>query len=510
MSNPTGWARGYPVAEPYPPAWHSFQSPAHLAAIAALMGVAWEVGPETPLSVCEVGSGTGYTANVLAAGSPDWQVLGLDYNPAHVAEARSLAAAAGLPNVRFLEADLAELDDAWLGRLPEFDLVTIHGVWSWVSDPVREGILKLIRRRLKPGGIAMISYNALPGAGAALGLARLARGALLSSGSTEEGVEAARGLVKRLIAAEALHLPSSTWRTAIVGDHGPVRSGYLLHEFLTEHWRPAFHADVADALGSAGCAFLGSATIDENFPQMTLSAAQLEIWRDAPDEAARQLVIDLCVPRAFRRDIFVRGLRRIPADPAVDRLVLASTTHAPGEAKLASQAGEAALPPHLINPVREALAAGPRSVAELRALPGCGRVAPAELLALLIGSGVALPLWRRPGTGQRWEEAVAAARRLNTAAAARLAPHGFGPTQLALATPAVGGGLGASALELATAIVVAGMPLAGQEVPPVPSVLARLLPPGAEPPPEVMAELGTKISALLTERLPVWRALGIV
>jgi SAM-dependent methyltransferase len=510
MSNPTGWARGYPVAEPYPPSWHHFQSPAHLAAIAALMGVAWEVGPDTPLSICEVGCGTGYTANVLAAGSPDWQVLGLDYNPAHVAEARSLAAAARLPNLRFLEADLAELDDAWLDRLPEFDLVTVHGVWSWVSDPVRQGILKLIRRRLKPGGIALLTYNALPGAGSALGLARLARGALLSAGSTEEGVEAARGLVKRLVAAEALNLPSSTWRTAIMGDRGPVRTGYLLHEFLTEHWRPAFHADVADAMGSAGCAFVGSATIDENFPQMTLSEPQLEIWRDAPDEAARQLVIDLCVPRAFRRDVFVRGLRRIPADAAVERLVLASATHAAGELKLVTQAGEATLPSGLIDPVRAALAAGPRSIAELRTLPGCERVSPGELLALLMGSGVAVPLWRRPDGSASWEAAAAAARRLNAAVAPRLAPHGIGPTQLALATPATGGGLRASALELATATVVDRMALGSREVPPVSAVVARLLPPGAEPPREVLEDLDAQVSKMLRERLPVWRALGIV
>ena len=62
--------------------------------LCALMGVAWEVGPETPLSIAEVGCGTGYTGSVLAAGNPNSRVLGLDYNPAHIAEARSMASAA--------------------------------------------------------------------------------------------------------------------------------------------------------------------------------------------------------------------------------------------------------------------------------------------------------------------------------------------------------------------------------------------------------------------------------
>src|SRR5215218_10517720 len=107
-SGETDWSRGYPVSAAYPPAWHSFQSPAHLRTICALMGVAWDIGPETPLRIAEIGCATGYTACILAAGSPHWQVVGLDYNPAQIAAARSLAARAGLENVEFLEADLAE------------------------------------------------------------------------------------------------------------------------------------------------------------------------------------------------------------------------------------------------------------------------------------------------------------------------------------------------------------------------------------------------------------------
>ena len=86
-----------------------------------------------------------------------------------------MRAAARLDNVPFIEADLADLDDRALDRLPEFDLITVHGVWSWVSEPVREGVLRLLMRRLKPGGLVVVTYNALPGAAAGLALARLIR-----------------------------------------------------------------------------------------------------------------------------------------------------------------------------------------------------------------------------------------------------------------------------------------------------------------------------------------------
>eukprot|EP01038_Epipyxis_sp_PR26KG_P002757 gene2757-biopygen2032 len=82
MSPPRSWPRGHPVSESYPASWHPFQSPAHLRMVCAVQGVAWDVDARTPLSIAEVGCGTGYTAQMLAAGNPHWQVVGLDYqNP---------------------------------------------------------------------------------------------------------------------------------------------------------------------------------------------------------------------------------------------------------------------------------------------------------------------------------------------------------------------------------------------------------------------------------------------
>jgi SAM-dependent methyltransferase len=512
MTIPTSWARGYPVSELYPPSWHHFQSPAHLRAICALNGVVWDVAPQTPLHIAEIGCATGYTAAMLAAGTPQAQVLGLDYNAAHIAEARSLAAASGLDNLRYMEADLAEMSDAEIDKLPEFDLVTAHGLWSWVADPVREGLLRLLRRRLKPGGLALVSYNVLPGAAGSLGLARLVRGSLLAHGTSAEGVAAASDLVKRLVAAQATHLPQSGWRRMLMGEVKEVRPGYLLHEFLTEHWRPSFFADVASAMSSARCDYVGSASIDENFPAMTLSAEQQAIFNEAPDEASRQLIVDLCVPRAFRRDVYVRGLRRTPRDAAVDAIWMASTNRSEGDVVLKSQAGEAKLPPGLLSPVRAALADGPQTIGALRALSTSGTVTPGELLAVLVGGDCAQPMWCAPGTLDDASTAAVAARRFNHQAARRLVPHGVGANVLGLASPWLGGGMRVSALELAIVGLLsddaAGTQL--QTQPDAAAFVRRLLPPGDGPAPEIVEALERSVARLLAERLPVWRALAII
>ena len=54
--------------------------------------------------------------------------------------------------------ELAARDD-----LPEFDIIALHGIWSWISDENRAVIVELARRKLAVGGMLYISYNCTPG-----------------------------------------------------------------------------------------------------------------------------------------------------------------------------------------------------------------------------------------------------------------------------------------------------------------------------------------------------------
>jgi tRNA/tmRNA/rRNA uracil-C5-methylase (TrmA/RlmC/RlmD family) len=89
-------------------------------------------------------------------------VTGIDFSPAHVAAALALAAEAGIANVHFIEADLAALAAGELAPdIPESDVVAAHGRWSWVGDPARAGIVRLLGSRLRPGRLLYICYNAM-------------------------------------------------------------------------------------------------------------------------------------------------------------------------------------------------------------------------------------------------------------------------------------------------------------------------------------------------------------
>ena len=108
---------------------------------------------------CELGIGQGLSANIHAA-STAGKFFGTDFNPAHAAQAQELAAASD-SDAKFFEdsfEEFANRDD-----LPQFDTISFHGIWSWVSDENRRHMLDIVRKHLKSGGIVYNSYNCLPG-----------------------------------------------------------------------------------------------------------------------------------------------------------------------------------------------------------------------------------------------------------------------------------------------------------------------------------------------------------
>src|SRR5437868_5736987 len=95
------WGSGYITDKAYVHDFCRVQTPPMLALAALTGGLLAAGGSGEPLAYCDLGCGQGYTANLIAAANPATQVLGVDFNPSHVANARALAGAAKLPNVTF-------------------------------------------------------------------------------------------------------------------------------------------------------------------------------------------------------------------------------------------------------------------------------------------------------------------------------------------------------------------------------------------------------------------------
>lgn len=105
------WASGYNVDVGYTFGFYKEMSPNWLNYVSTLCGFSAPTGPA--LRYLELGCGYGYGLILLAAAHPEYEFLGIDFNPTHIAHGRKLAHDAGRKNIQFEEADFVKLAEYW-------------------------------------------------------------------------------------------------------------------------------------------------------------------------------------------------------------------------------------------------------------------------------------------------------------------------------------------------------------------------------------------------------------
>lgn len=385
------WSGGYVADIAYIEGFYIQQSPVRMALACLLGGVAAEMpAPDDQACYLELGCGVGVGAMLIAASNPAWKIVAVDYNPAHIAIANDLARAAGLSNIRFIEADVVEIaEGAAASAIPTADFVSMHGLWSWVSPEVRAGIVKLLATKTRPGAVVHLSYNALPSWQAGIGLQRLVfETGRRTGGRSDAQAEAGLALARELRGVEANYLTEGRLTHDLIENvHGGSKE-YLGHEYMNAHWAPAFHADVAAAMAGAKLDWVASANPLENFPELTLKPEQRAVMDRYSDPIMRELIKDMCLQRHLRHDVYVRGARRLrnaDRDAAIERVTITPVI-SPGELQttLIVPAGTAEMSPDL-KALMEAAMRGPTTIGALRALDPA-HSNPAELVSVLVGT----------------------------------------------------------------------------------------------------------------------------
>ena len=151
-------AAGYLTDVEYIPGFYPHMSPVAMRYAASLNRV---VPPATSkgFRYLELGCGLGRSLTTLAAANPQGEFVGVDINANHIAAVEKDVAAGELKNVQAIASDFASLGK----DLGKFDFLTLHGVFSWVAPEVRDQILAVAKEHLAPGGLLLVSYNAMPG-----------------------------------------------------------------------------------------------------------------------------------------------------------------------------------------------------------------------------------------------------------------------------------------------------------------------------------------------------------
>lgn len=296
---------GYFTGTGYTYGAYSEPSPERLALLCLLRG---QRPPDlsAPFRSLELGCGQGVHLCLQAANYPQAQFLGIDVHPDHIAHARSLAAAAGLENIAFRQEDFLDLERNPAALNQEFDLVTAHGILSWVSPRVGSVLMRLAAAALRPGGLFYVSYNTLPGWLASLPLQHTIRSLQGRSRQGIAAVEATQNLFRALkdVGAQVFDAqPGLAPRLEGLIGKDP---SYLVHEYNHSEWQPLYANQVIEAALEQSLSFLGSATLADNFDGL-LPKPYSQLLQQQSEPALKELVRDLLTNQSFRRDVYVKG-----------------------------------------------------------------------------------------------------------------------------------------------------------------------------------------------------------
>lgn len=260
-------------------------------------------------SCCDLGCGQGVSTNIFAACHPQGQFHAIDFNSAHIQGARELAQQAKLDNVTFWEASFEDLP---LLGLPDFDFITLHGVYSWVSADNRKLIIEFIRSRLKTGGVVYVSYNCLPGWAPVAPIRQLLISrADMASDSLEEQINAAIEFVGSLKAMNLSYFSSNPSAGLFFDELAKRSRNYLAHEYFNEHWMPFYHADVVKDFAAAQLTFAGSASPCDNFDFMRFTPQEQQLLKGIDAPVLKETIRDFAANQQFRRDVFIKDRARL-------------------------------------------------------------------------------------------------------------------------------------------------------------------------------------------------------
>jgi SAM-dependent methyltransferase len=455
------WDDGYVTDVAYTSSFYREITPNWIALTSLLLG---HRPPDLarPFTYADLGCGNGFTTLVVAATCPHANVWGFDFNPAHIEFARGLAAGAGLGNVRFMEASFAELNCVPEGTLPDFDFMVSHGVLSWISPANRTHLFEALARRLKPGGLAYLSYNVTTGWAAMTPVRALMR--TLAVASPERTDIAAPGVldfVDQLKQAGALFFQANPAVENRLAEIRKQDARYVAHEFLNQDWHPLMFAEVAGEMLGAKCRFIGSATLAENIDTVVVPPNVAPLLAETRDLYLRETLRDLGCAQPFRRDLYRKGIAPMPAveqQMLLDSVTLIGlgTPIPEGGLTFATPIGTVTGRAEVYEPLLSLLSAGPLVIREARRLPSFASRPLVELMqacTLLVAGGYAHPSLP-DGVITAGNEA---ARRLNLTIAGANARGAELPR---LVAPAIGSAISADILEtLLVGELLAGKPV---------------------------------------------------
>jgi SAM-dependent methyltransferase len=278
--------------------------PSRLATIAALFGLS--PAPIDGADVLELGCGDGGNLIPMALGLPRSRLVGIDLSEGAIRRGRALIDDLGVKTVALHRRDLRDR----AADLGTFDYIICHGVFSWVPPDVQKRILDLIRARLRPQGVALVSYNTYPGGYLRRPVNELMQWHARGLEDPEERIRQAMAILE--FASEGVPDGAGAYGALLKEERERLRtvdspaalSNHLIHDRLSEDvWTFYFH-EFMEQCDARGLTYLGEADFfemhDHYFPERIRTVLAKV---SGGSLRAREQMLDFLKGRKFRQTL---------------------------------------------------------------------------------------------------------------------------------------------------------------------------------------------------------------
>lgn len=258
-------------------------------------------------TACELGFGRGISLAINAAsGSCKW--VGTDIEPAQASFAQGLVSHIGdrcdvyaEPFQRFNENP----------AITQVDFICLHGIWTWVKDSDRKAICDFIDKKLKPGGLLYVSYNALPAWANFLPIQKLLTSYCDHNRSANRsGIDNLTDSFKfaeGLLNTNPRFLKANPSMGEIVKKIQGKDSEYLVHEYLAADFSPMTFDTMSSWLSPLNMTYVSASNFLHDLAPINLTTEQQEFLFRIKDPVFKETCRDLMVNKDFRQDYWIRG-----------------------------------------------------------------------------------------------------------------------------------------------------------------------------------------------------------
>ena len=322
-------------------------------------------------TACELGFGQGISLNINAA-STDIQWYGTDFNPSQVLNAKHLSS--------YYDVDTKFFDDDFISfmkrdDLPKFDFISLHGIWSWISDQNRDTIAEFIRTRLNVGGIVYLSYNTLPGWNQMIPIRNLMIDFMdaMTSPKDSSSTRVADTLesMDKLSKLDPRYFLSNPTGKKKLEELSDQNKSYVAHEYFNRDWKAMNFSDVSNILGNSKTEYVASANLLENISVLNLTPAQDKYLGTIESISLKETIRDYLLNQTFRKDYWVKGQVALSAEERIRTLdefhLIAAQSLSNFEYKIKCNIGDANLTETIYKPIIDLMSDNKvRSINEIR------------------------------------------------------------------------------------------------------------------------------------------------